>query len=95
MANTKSAKKRARQTIRRTARNQAGRSRVKTALKTARASLQTGAQNLGETLKEAISTLQKAANKGLIHQRNASRRIGRLMKAPPLSRAPLKKPKPL
>jgi small subunit ribosomal protein S20 len=34
-----------------------------------------------DAAKQAVSTLDKAARKGIIHRRNASRRKGRLMKA--------------
>jgi small subunit ribosomal protein S20 len=79
MANTKSAKKRARQTIRRTARNYTVRSEVKTAVRSAREAIQGKTTELGAALKDAVSTLAKAANKGVMHKRSAARRISRLM----------------
>ncbi len=80
MANTKSAKKRARQTPVKTARNSEVKSQVKTALRGAREAA-TGTTKEGPVLlKLAISKLQKAANKGVIKQKNASRKISRLMK---------------
>ncbi len=80
MANTKSAKKRARQTPRKTAKNNRIRSRVRTALGNAREALVQKAKGSEEFLQAAISQLTKAANKGVIHKKNASRRISRLMK---------------
>lgn len=79
MANTKSAKKRARQTIRRSTRNTMARSQVKTAIKTARNALETNAADYKDSVQAAVSRLQKAANKGIIHHRNAARKISRLM----------------
>lgn len=79
MANTKSAKKRARQTIRRTARNFTVRSELKTAIRTAREAFQTKGGDVATSVKDAVSTLAKAANKGIVHPRNAARRISRLM----------------
>jgi len=79
MANTKSAKKRARQTIRRTARNFTVRSEVKTAVRNAREAIQEKSGELKTAVTNAVSTLAKAANKGILHPRAASRRISRLM----------------
>lgn len=81
MANTKSAKKRARQTPKKTAVNTAIRSRVRRALSGARDAFATGNKESADFLKTAISQLSKAANKGVVHKRNAARRISRLMKA--------------
>jgi small subunit ribosomal protein S20 len=47
--------------------------------KKARQSIQSG-QPDEQTLKEAVSFLDKAANKGIIHKNNAARRKARLMK---------------
>lgn len=81
MANTLSAKKRSRQTPRRTARNYQVRSKVRTAVTAARVGLFTKDAKVPALLKDAISALAKAANKGTLHKRNAARRISRLMKA--------------
>jgi len=80
MANTKSAKKRARQTPKRTERNNKIRSRVKTAVRSAREMIESKSAELPNVLKTAIAEISKAASKGTIHKRNASRRISRLMK---------------
>lgn len=79
MANTKSAKKRIRSNERRHERNTVYRSRVKTMVKKAEQSIFSGSPDEA-TIREAISTLDKAAVKGIIHKNNAARRKSRLMK---------------
>jgi small subunit ribosomal protein S20 len=79
LANTKSALKRIRMSERRHAQNQSYNSRVKTMLKKAEQSIATG--NVDQAaIVAAISTLDKAAVKGVIHKNNAARRKSRLMK---------------
>lgn len=79
MANTKSAEKRIRANERRRIRNQMYRSRVKTTVKKAEQAIFAG-QPSEEELRTAISTLDKAASKGIIHKNNAARRKSRLVK---------------
>ena len=82
MANHKSAEKRARQTIKRTERNRRTRSRVKSAVKQARAALDAG--DAGETasaIKVAEGVLRRAAAKGAIPKKRASRQVSRLTKS--------------
>lgn len=79
MANTKSAQKRIRTNERKRQRNQMYRSRVKTMIKKAEQSIFSGSPS-EETIREALSTLDKAAGKGVIHKNNAARRKSRLMK---------------
>jgi small subunit ribosomal protein S20 len=82
VANHKSAKKRARQTLKRTERNRHTRSRVKSAVKSARSALAAG--DAGETataLKAAEGVLRRAASKGAIPKRRASRSVSRLAKS--------------
>lgn len=82
MANTKSAEKRNRQALKRRARNTSVRTAVKTAVKKAREALATkDPAKIQEALKSATRTLDKAASKGVLHKRNASRRIARLRHA--------------
>lgn len=83
MANTKSAVKRNRQALKRRARNVAVRTTVKSAVKKVRASLSAAKdpQQAKDALREATRTIDKAASKGVIHRRAASRRIARLAKA--------------
>lgn len=79
MANTKSAQKRIRSDERKRQRNMMYRSRVKTMIKKAEQAIFNGTPD--ETLvRIAISTLDKAAVKGIIHKNNAARRKSRLMK---------------
>lgn len=81
MANTKSAIKRERTAAKRHERNVAVKSSTRTFVKKARSTI---AANPGEAQADiiaAISALDKAAKKGVIHKNNASRRKSRLMKA--------------
>jgi small subunit ribosomal protein S20 len=78
MANTVSSKKRIRQTARKTFRNQMAASRFKTFIRSAREEVQSKAKTSPETVRKAISELSKAASKGIIHKKNAARRISRL-----------------
>ena len=79
MANTKSAEKRIRSNESKRQRNQMYRSRVKTMVRKAEQTIFSG-QPGEEAVREAISTLDKAAVKGIIHKNNAARRKSRLMK---------------
>ena len=82
MANTKSAEKRNRQAQKRRARNINVRTTVKDAVKSLRETLTTqDTAKTGDALKAATRTLAKAASKGVIHKRSASRRITRLARA--------------
>jgi small subunit ribosomal protein S20 len=81
VANTKSAEKRNRQAQKRRTRNTAVRSTVKTAVKNAREAIAArDPAQLKEALHSAVRSLSKAASKGVLHKRTASRRISRLMK---------------
>lgn len=81
MANIRSAIKRVRQSARRRVRNRIVRSSMRTFVKKARTILEEGdtAQAAG-AVREAISALDKAAQKGVIHRNSADRRKSRLMK---------------
>ena len=79
MANTKSAEKRIRSHERKRLRNQSYRSRVKTVIRKAEQLIFSG-QPSEDAVREAVSTLDKAAVKGIIHKNNAARRKSRLMK---------------
>jgi small subunit ribosomal protein S20 len=82
MANTKSAEKRNRQAQKRRARNTAVRTTVKGAVKKAREVIATrDVAKSKDAFKSASRTLSKAASKGVLHKKNASRRISRLAKA--------------
>ena len=80
MANIHSAIKRNRSSKRRAARNQAARSKARSAVKDARVAIASG-KDVNQNLNAAASALDKAAEKGIIHKRNAARRKSRLMKA--------------
>ena len=79
MAQHKSAKKRARQSLARRTRNRTVRSRLKTAVKYARAALagDDGAA-ASEALRKAEREIRKAASRGVLSKKQASRRVSRL-----------------
>ncbi len=81
MANIKSAIKRNKQNEKRRVRNRIYRGGARTYVKKARTSLQgKDLQAAQQDTLEAISALDKAAEKGAIHKNNAARRKSRLMK---------------
>ena len=81
MANIKSAIKRNKQNIKRRSRNRFIRGKARTFVKRARLSISAGdKEKAQEAVKVAISTLDKAAEKGVLHKNNAARRKSRLMK---------------
>lgn len=82
MANHASAEKRNRQRITRTVRNKARKSAVRTFVKKVRAAIAAkDAPGAKTALKEAIEQLDKAATRGALHEKAASRTIGRLSAA--------------
>jgi small subunit ribosomal protein S20 len=81
MAHTRSALKKIRQAERRRRRNQMIRSRVKTLIKKARALIEAGRlEQAGLAVGNAVSALDKAAEKGVLHRNNAARRKSRLVR---------------
>ena len=80
MANIKSQIKRNRQNEKRRLNNRNVRGAARTAVNQARAAFAEGAPETKEAVLKAISTLDKAAEKGVIHKNNAARRKSRLMK---------------
>jgi len=79
MANHFSALKRARQTERRTARNRANTSRLRTTLRNMKESLEKGDKAAASTVyRETVSVLDKAIQKGVLHENTASRYKSRL-----------------
>lgn len=80
MANIHSAIKRNRSSKRRAVRNQTTRSKARSAVKDARVAIASG-EDVSKNVNAAASALDKAAEKGVIHKRNAARRKSRLMKA--------------
>ncbi len=80
MANIKSQIKRNRQNEKRRLNNRNVRGSARTAVNQARAAFAEGAEETKEAVLSAISALDKAAEKGVIHKNNAARRKSRLMK---------------
>jgi small subunit ribosomal protein S20 len=79
MANHFSALKRARQTERRTARNRANTSRLRTQLRELRETIEKGDKAAAEQMyRQTVSTLDKAIQKGTLHENTASRYKSRL-----------------
>lgn len=77
MANIKSQIKRNRQNEKARLRNKAVRSQLKTSIKRAEAAA--GGDESAEALKAAISTIDRAATKGVIHKNAAARKKSRLV----------------
>ncbi|MCC7369807.1 MAG: 30S ribosomal protein S20 [Chloroflexi bacterium] len=80
MANTKSAEKMIRVAEKKRLRNRAVKSAVKTFIRKAERSIVATADEAQSLVVLAISRLDKAASKGVLHKRNAARRKSRLMK---------------
>ena len=80
MAHHKSALKRIKQNEKRRLRNKAVSTRVKSVTKAVRVAVAQDQDNVDQLLVHAISTINKAASKGVIPKRRASRKIGRLTK---------------
>lgn len=79
MANHPSAEKRNRQRLRRTARNRAITSSVRTFVKRVRAAIDAKDKTQAQVaLKNAVQALDKAASKGVLHVKTASRTVSRL-----------------
>ena len=81
MANIKSQIKRNRQNEKRRIRNRIYRGRARTFVAKARTAIQSENVEVSKAaVAEAISALDKAAEKGIIHKNNAARRKSRLVK---------------
>ena len=82
MAQHKSAKKRARQDEKRRARNRHVRSGLKSATKSVRTAISGGdAASAREALRSAERVIRKAASKGVLTKKQASRRVSRLSRS--------------
>jgi small subunit ribosomal protein S20 len=77
----KSAKKAIRVSERKRLHNKPIRSATRSQLRRAEAAISGSAANADEAVDQAISALDKAATKGIIHANNAARRKSRMMKA--------------
>jgi len=81
LANIKSAIKRNKQNEKKRVRNRIVRGSTRTAVQKARAAIEgTEKETATAAVLKAISTLDKAVSKGVIHKNNAARRKSRLMK---------------
>ena len=78
MANIKSQIKRNRQTVKRNAANRKVRSDIHTRTKSANAAVDEGADNADELVRAAISRIDKAAAKGVMHKNKAARKKSQL-----------------
>jgi len=83
LGNHKSARKRARQTPERQVRNKAVRSLVRSSLKQAREAVDGGAEDAASQVQRAERELRRAASKGVIPARRASRLVARLARRRP------------
>ncbi len=89
---TKSAQRQVRVSARRHARNKSAKSAVNTGLTKAEKLIAAGDIDAAkQAVNEAVSSLDRAAEKGLIHDNNASRRKSRLVKK--LNKAAAGRPK--
>jgi small subunit ribosomal protein S20 len=81
LANKKSAIKRLRSADRRRLRNRVYRGGARTIVRNARQLIEAGREEEArEAVRRAVSALDKAAEKGIIHKNNAARRKSRLMR---------------
>ena len=81
MPNTRSAMKRMRQAERKQQRNQRFRSAARTYIKKTRRLIAEGKlEEAQEVAQKAVSTMDRAASKGILHRNNVARRKSRLMR---------------
>jgi small subunit ribosomal protein S20 len=80
LANIQSQIKRNKQNEKRRLRNRLARGSARSTVIKARAALEANAPETKEAVLKAISELDKAAERGVIHKNNAARRKSRLMK---------------
>lgn len=80
MATHKSAKKRAKQSQVRRLRNKSVKTTLKNLEKKLKEAKETNSDNQNEIMRQTQSAIHKAAQKGIIHKKTASRKISRLFK---------------
>ena len=81
MANHKSALKRNRQNVVRRARNRANKTKIKTAVKAVNEAIEENSLDAAKAaLQTAIPVIMRAASKGTIPKKTASRKVSRLTK---------------
>ena len=74
--------KRMRQNEKRRVRNRTYRSRMRTEIKKVRAAIEAGDKDAAQALLPGtVAVIQRVAQKGIIHKRNAARRVSRLNQA--------------
>ena len=79
MANTKSARKATRQIARRTEINKARRSALRSSMRKVEEAIASGDRNAALTaFKAAEPVIMRAAQRGVVHKSNASRKVSRL-----------------
>ena len=79
MANTKSARKAARQTVRKTEVNKSRRTALKNSMRNVEEAIASGDRGkASEAMKKAEPAIMRAAQLGVIHKNNASRKVSRL-----------------
>jgi small subunit ribosomal protein S20 len=82
VANHADALKRMRQNTKRRMRNRHYRATMRTEIKKVRVAVESGElETASASLNSAVSIIQRLASKGVIHRRNAARRVSRLYKA--------------
>ena len=81
MPNIKSQKDRVVQAKKEALHNKAIKSNLKTVVKKANAAIAANAADKDAVVKVAVSTIDKAAAKGVLHKNTASRKVSRLAKA--------------
>jgi small subunit ribosomal protein S20 len=80
LANIKSQIKRNRQNEKKRVANRVYRGKARTLVQKARVDIEQGTEGSKESVLAAISALDKAAQKGILHKNNAARRKSRLVK---------------
>ncbi|MPM37554.1 30S ribosomal protein S20 [bioreactor metagenome] len=80
MANNKSAIKRVKITAKKTARNNIIRSKVRNSIRKFKVAVTNHTETSEATLQYAISQIDKAVSKGILHKNNAARKKSRLTK---------------
>ena len=80
MPNIKSQKDRVLQAKKETLRNKAVKSNLKTVIKKANVALADGSADAPQAVVAAVSTIDKACSKGVLHKNTAARRVSKMMK---------------
>ena len=80
MPNIKSQKDRVAQSKKEAAHNKAIKSNLKTVVKKANAAIVSGAADKDAAVKVAVSAIDKAQSKGVLHKNTAARKISRMAK---------------